>query len=212
MFHCHHLLAVSIHGLSVFFCLWGEKIQKVLSSLELSYAEYFGHCSSKMQVFYLLLLISIIEYQSAPWIALRNCLVLWITCKHSWGILGSILVVILLLIWTYILPSVLDGVQLWLFSFFSVYVLWSSGIFLKVLQSGRNIFSSLQRFFILKNPSNLAWIHSDKLEHSVKGSCWHCHPAVNFSEVIYLATLQMASDSNCYVWPKEAMILVLNKP
>lgn len=109
-----------------------------------------------MQVFYLLLLISIIEYQSAPRIALRNCLVLWITCKHSWGILGSILVVILLLIWTYILPSVLSGVQLWLFSFFSVYVLWSSGIFLKVLQSGRNIFSSLQRFSILKNPSNLA--------------------------------------------------------
>lgn len=106
-----------------------------------------------MQVFtYLLLLSCIIKYQCAPWIALRNCLVLWITCKHSWGILGSILVVILLLIRTYTLPSVLGGVQLWLFSFFSIYVLWSSGIFLKVLQSGRNIFPSLQRFFILKNP------------------------------------------------------------
>lgn len=43
---------------------------------------------------------------------------------------------------------------------------------------------------------------------------------MNFSEVKYLATFQMAfvlsfmlgADSNCYVQPKGVMILVLNKP
>lgn len=65
--------------------------------------------------------------------------------ERQWGIFGSVLVVVLLLTWIYMLPSILgeeeiQGVRLGLFSFFSIYVLWSSRIFLEVLQSSRKHF------------------------------------------------------------------------
>lgn len=67
-----------------------------------------------------------------------------------------------------------------------VYRLWGNRFFfffLKVLQStGKHFFRSTE-ILHLKKLSNLGWIHSHNLEHSVKekkGSCWHCPPSNEF--------------------------------
>lgn len=65
--------------------------------------------------------------------------------------------VILLFTWTYILLSTLreeeiHDVGLGLFSFYSFYVLWSSRIFFKVLQSSRKYFFLSPKFLHLEKP------------------------------------------------------------
>lgn len=80
---------------------------------------------------------------------------------RQWGIFGSVSVVRLLFTWAYILLSArrkeeIQGVGLGLFSFFSIYILWSSRIFLKVLQSSRKHFFLSPKILHLKKPQTWA--------------------------------------------------------
>lgn len=198
MSHCLSLLAASIRSLSVFFCLWGDKIQKVASLLEgfstwdwVFWALQFRDAG--LHIPYSQLLSSVIEYQSAPVFELLLEIVL-VYGLHV-NIFGSVSVVILLLMWTYILSSTLGeeeihGVGLRLFSFFSIYVLWSSRLFLKVLQSGRKHFF-LSPKILQKNPQIWAGFTLTNLNMVLKDlvDIFTLHRI----SLKYLAAFQMAS-------------------